>query len=55
MNSDTINIGTSQSVVPPAFKSINIGHVASLRSGRVVITGTSIDVTALNTAVSIKN
>jgi hypothetical protein len=30
MNSDTINIGTSQSVVPPAFNSINIGNVASL-------------------------
>jgi hypothetical protein len=30
MNSDTINIGTSQSVVPPAFNSINIGSVASL-------------------------
>jgi len=30
MNSDTINIGVSQSVVPPAFNSINIGNVASL-------------------------
>jgi len=30
LNSDTINIGTSQSTVPPAFNSINIGNVASL-------------------------
>lgn len=30
INSNTINIGTSQGVVPPAFNTINIGNVASL-------------------------
>ena len=30
INSNTINIGTNQGVVPPAFNTINIGNVASL-------------------------
>ena len=30
INSNTINIGTNQGIVPPAFNTINIGNVASL-------------------------